>query len=76
MKNGRKTKLKKYYNLIMASCMDLANNPQLGKLYDTLSLDVYGYKCGQHIIFFREISKNEIEVQRILHSMMDLKNKL
>lgn len=62
----------KYYNLIMASCMDLANNPQLGKAYEVLSLRVLGYKCGQHIIFFRETSKNEIEIERILHGMMDL----
>ena len=66
----------KYYNLIIASCIDLANNPQLGKAYEPLSLDVLGYKCGQHIIFFRQLSKNEIEIERILHGMMDLKTKL
>ncbi|RZJ66279.1 MAG: type II toxin-antitoxin system RelE/ParE family toxin [Flavobacterium sp.] len=66
----------KYYNLIIASCTDLANNPQLGKPYEILSLNVFGYKCGQHIIFFRVISNNEIEIERILHGMMDLKNKL
>ena len=66
----------KYYNLIMASCMDLANNPQLGKSYDILSLNILGYKCGQHIIFYREILKNEIEIARVLHGMMDLKNKI
>ena len=63
----------KYYTLIMASCADLASNPQLGKPYDILSLNVLGYKCGGHIIFFREISKNEIEIERVLHGMMDLK---
>jgi toxin ParE1/3/4 len=66
----------KYYNLIMASCHDLANNPQLGKQYEIISLNIFGYKCGQHIIFYREISKNEIEVARVLHGMMDLKSKL
>ncbi|NUY80529.1 type II toxin-antitoxin system RelE/ParE family toxin [Flavobacterium sp. MAH-1] len=66
----------KYYNLIMASCQDLANNPQLGRTYGILALNVLGYKCGQHIIFYREISKNEIEIERVLHGMMDLKNKL
>jgi len=66
----------KYYNLIIASCIDLANNPQLGKAYEPLSLDVLGYKCGQHIIFFRQLSQNEIEIERILHGMMDLKTKL
>ena len=65
----------KYYNLIMASCMDLANNPQLGKSYEIVTQNVLGYKCGQHIIFYREILKNEIEIARVLHGMMDLKSK-
>lgn len=66
----------KYYNLIIASCIDLANNPQFGKSYEIISLNILGYKCGEHIIFYREISKNEIEIIRILHGMMDLKSKL
>ena len=66
----------KYYNLIMASCMDLANNPQLGKSYDIISKNMLGYKCGEHIIFYQEIVKNEIEITRVLHGMMDLKSKL
>ncbi|MGK4568197.1 type II toxin-antitoxin system RelE/ParE family toxin [Flavobacterium sp. 3HN19-14] len=66
----------KYYNLIIASCMDLSDNPKLGKSYEILSLNVLGYKCGEHIIFYREISKNEIEIERVLHGMMDLKSKL
>ncbi|WP_268845958.1 type II toxin-antitoxin system RelE/ParE family toxin [Flavobacterium aestivum] len=66
----------KYYNLIMASCMDLANNPQFGKSYEIISSNVLGYKCGEHIIFYREISKNEIEILRVLHGMMDLKSKI
>jgi len=57
----------KYYNLIIASCADLANNPQFGKPFEIISLNVLGYKCGEHIIFYREISKNEIEIERILH---------
>jgi len=66
----------KYYNLIIASCHDLTDNPQFGKPYEILALDVLGYKCGQHIIFYREILKNEIEIERVLHVMMDLKSKI
>ena len=66
----------KYYNLIMASCMDLANNPQLGKSYNIVSQNILGYKCGEHIIFYQEIVKNEIEIARVLHGMMDLKSKI
>lgn len=65
-----------YYNLIMASCLDLANNPQLGKSYNIVSQSLLGYKCGEHIIFYQEIIKNEIEIARVLHGMMDLKNKI
>ena len=66
----------KYYNLIMASCMDLAINPQLGKSYNIVSQNLLGYKCGEHVIFFQEIVKNEIEIARVLHGMMDLKSKI
>jgi toxin ParE1/3/4 len=66
----------KYYILIMASCMDLANNPQLGKSYSIVSQNLLGYKCGEHVIFFQEIGKNEIEIARVLHGMMDLKSKI
>nr|WP_315221095.1 type II toxin-antitoxin system RelE/ParE family toxin [uncultured Flavobacterium sp.] len=66
----------RYYNAIIASCIDLASNPKLGKSYEILSLNVLGYKCGEHIIFYREISKNEIEIIRVLHGMMDLKSKI
>ncbi len=66
----------KYYGLLIASCDDLANNPELGKNYDIISKEVLGFKSGEHIIFYSIISKNEIEVKRILHGRMDLKSKL
>ena len=76
VKEWSENQAEKYYNLIIASCLDLASNPKLGKPYEILSLDVFGYKCGEHIIFYREISKNEIEIERVLHGMMDLKSKI
>ena len=76
VKEWSENQAEKYYNLIIASCMDLAHNPKLGKSYEILSLNVLGYRCGEHIIFYREISKNEIEIARVLHGMMDLKSKL
>ena len=66
----------KYYNLIMASCMDLAKNPQRGKSYAIIFQNILGYKCGAPIIFYHEIEKNEIEIVRVLHGMMDLKSKI
>jgi toxin ParE1/3/4 len=66
----------KYYELLMASCYDLANNPELGKNYDIVTKGILGFKSGELIIFYSIISMNEIEIARILHGMMDLKNKL
>jgi toxin ParE1/3/4 len=66
----------KYYDLLLASCDDLANNPELEKNYDVVTKGIWGLKSGENIIFYAIISKNEIEVQRILHGMMDLKSKL
>jgi toxin ParE1/3/4 len=76
VENWSENQAENYYNLIIACCMDLANNPQLGKLYTIVSQNLLGYKCGEHIIFFQEIVKNEIEVERVLHGMMDLKSKI
>ena len=63
-----------YYSLLIDSCQKLAYNPNQGKSYEIVEKNVLGYKTGQHIIFYRMVTENEIEVIRILHGMMDLKN--
>jgi toxin ParE1/3/4 len=63
-----------YYSLLIDSCQELAYNPNQGKSYEIVEKNVLGYKTGQHIIFYRMVTENEIEVIRILHGMMDLKN--
>jgi toxin ParE1/3/4 len=65
-----------YYDLLLTSCNELANNRNLGKQYDILSKGILGFKTGEHIIFYCIISESEIEIVRILHGMMDLKSKL
>jgi toxin ParE1/3/4 len=65
----------KYYQLLLASCQDLADNPNFGKNYEIGIENIFGYKSNEHIIFFTESKKNEIEIVRILHAMMDLKKK-
>lgn len=63
-----------YYSLLVESCQELANNPNQGKSYDIVEKNVLGFKTGEHIIFYQIVSLKEIEVVRILHGMMDLKN--
>ena len=65
-----------YYLLLMNSCQELANKPNLGKSYDALEKNVFGFKTGEHLIFYQIVSLDKIEVVRILHGMMDIKNHL
>ena len=65
-----------YYGLLIDSCQKLASEPTLGKSYEIIEQHVLGFKTGQHLIFYRTIAAQEIEVIRILHGMMDLKNQL
>jgi toxin ParE1/3/4 len=66
----------RYYKFILESCQEVANHPGFGKNYDEVQKDILGFKSNHHIIFFRIVSANEIEVIRILHERMDLKSKL
>jgi toxin ParE1/3/4 len=65
----------RYYNFLLESCQEVANNPNFGKPYDEILKDLLGFKSNHHNIFFRVISTKEIEVIRILHERMDLKSK-
>ncbi|MFD2941983.1 type II toxin-antitoxin system RelE/ParE family toxin [Flavobacterium notoginsengisoli] len=65
----------KYYFLLLDSCQEVAGNPNLGKKYENVSEKLLGYKSNEHILFYRIISEDEIEIIRILHGRMDLKSK-
>ena len=65
-----------YYSLLIDSCQELANKPNQGKSYEVVEGNVLGFKTGQHVIFYRIVTEKEIEVVRILHGMMDIKNQL
>ncbi|OYU78957.1 MAG: plasmid stabilization protein [Flavobacterium sp. BFFFF1] len=65
----------KYYQLLIDSCQELAENPNLGKSYNQIANNLFAYKSGEHLIFYFVISTQEIEVVRILHGRMDLKKK-
>ena len=66
----------KYYNLLLDSCQELAGAKISGKHYPEIDKEIFGFRIGQHIIFFRFIKKDNIEIVRILHTRMDLKNRI
>jgi toxin ParE1/3/4 len=65
-----------YYSVIKFACNKIGDNPQLGREYSEISSNLLGFKSGKHVIFYHLISESEIEVIRILHERMDLKNRL
>jgi toxin ParE1/3/4 len=50
--------------------------PEIGKNYDIILKGLKGYHYGQHIIFYFQKEYSIIEIIRILHKRMDLKNRL
>lgn len=66
----------KYYFELLNDCQELSENQTLGKNYTEIEKEIFGFKSGQHIIFYRILNANEIEIIRFLHSRMDLKNRI
>jgi len=65
-----------YYNMLLNSCQEIANNNNLGKNYKGVTKELFGFKVNRHIIFYRIIENQPIEISRILHGRMDLKNRI
>jgi toxin ParE1/3/4 len=65
----------RYYFMLLETCEDLANKKLHGKNYNEVTAELLGFRAGQHIIFYRHL-KGYIEVARILHARMDLKNRI
>ena len=66
----------KYYRLLIDNFDELSKNPGLGKSYSDIIENILGFRVGRHIIFYRIIQSNKIEILRILHEKMDLKNRI
>ena len=66
----------KYYQQIKSACKEIGEIPNIGKTYDEISSDLLGFKTGRHIIFYHCPTNKEVEVIRILHEQMDLKNRI
>lgn len=66
----------KYFESIKLACKEIGHNPKIGKVYTEISKNLFGLKSGKHIIFYHQVSEDELEVIRILHERMDLKNRM
>jgi toxin ParE1/3/4 len=66
----------KYYATIKLACDGIGRSPDIGIEYEGVNRNLLGLKFGKHIIFYQLISSDRIEVIRILHERMDLKNRI
>ena len=66
----------KYYDELISDCQEIAENPLLGKNYEGISKQLFGIKANRHIIFYRTLNENHVEITRILHERMDLKKRI
>ena len=65
-----------YYDMLISNFKRIAENPNLGKNYNGVAENLFGLRTNRHIIFYRLIAENEIEVTRILHELMDLEHRI
>ena len=54
----------------------IANSPNKGRACDYIRVGYFRYYVGKHVIFYRQFSKKEIQIVRILHINMDVFTKL
>ena len=66
----------KYYATVKMACNGIGDIPDIGKEYYGINNNLLGLKSGKHIIFYQQVSNNRIEIIRILHERMDLKNRI
>lgn len=65
-----------YYQMLLESCREIAEKPEIGKNYERIVNRLFGLRVGRHIIFYRKVNASEVEISRILHEQMDLKNRI
>lgn len=65
-----------YLRMLDASFQQLAGNPLAGK--DCSEIRAGYRKCyaGSHVIFYRQLSDDTIEIVRVLHGRMDCETRL
>ncbi|WP_075351835.1 type II toxin-antitoxin system RelE/ParE family toxin [Algoriphagus marinus] len=74
--NWSETQADRYYETLISACEEIANNQGIGKNYEGIADKLFGMKTSQHIIFYRILDNTHVEITRILHGSMDLKNRI
>lgn len=66
----------RYYDLIMAEIDFIADNYLIGKSTEQTRKNYRVTKIKSHLIFYRKVENEIVEIVRILHQRMDIKKRL
>ena len=66
----------RYYNLIFDEINYVTQNYESGKSMDHVKMGYRAAKVKSHLVFYKKIDEDTIEVIRILHQSMDIENHL
>lgn len=66
----------RYYDLIMAEIDFIADNYLIGKSAEQTRKNYCVTKIKSHLIFYRKVENEIVEIVRILHQRMDIKKRL
>lgn len=64
-----------YYQTLLEVCEMIGMQPSIGQRYPEIKDDIFGFKSGKHIVFYKVIENNHVLIVRILHERIDLKSK-
>jgi toxin ParE1/3/4 len=74
--NWSENQADRYYLLLLDSYQDLADGKAVGKTCDGVFKGLLGYNIGKHIVFYRRMNSDRVEIARILHERMDLRHRI
>ncbi len=66
----------RYYNLVVDEIEFVSENFETTKDFGSIRKDYRYSKVKSHLIFFKKIENTKIEIVRILHEKMDVKNRI
>ncbi len=66
----------RYYYLIIDEIHFIVQNYETAKNFESIRKSYKYAKVKSHLIFFKKIDNNKIEIIRVLHESMNLKNNL
>lgn len=66
----------RYYNLIMDEIEFAVKNFEIMQDFGSIRKDYRYSKVKSHLVFYKRVENTEMEVVRILHEKMDIKNRI